>query len=131
MSVHGDLLAALMSRVETLSGFTIVWPRIGAAQPSGQHVRAAFLPNDDAASDLGSNVMQRQGFLVLTLVSSLDRHQVVSEDAAGAIAEHFPRGLQINSGSVTVKITGQTLKQSRQEGGRWETAVFIAYQSWA
>lgn len=131
MSVQGDLLAALMGRVESLSGVTVVWPRLGAAQPAGQHVRAAFLPNDDSPADLGSNTMARQGFLVLTLVSDLSQHQVVSENDAGVIAEHFPRGLTLSSGSVKTKITGQTVKPSRQEGGRWETPIFISYEAWA
>lgn len=123
-------MAALMGRVDALAGFTVVYPRKGADQPSGEHVRAALVPNDNIPADLSSDVMYRRGFVVLTLVSALGEYQVVSENSAGTIANHFPRGLRLTSGDATVKIVGHSVRQAREDGGRWETPVWIEYQSW-
>lgn len=129
MSIQGNVVSALMARVNSLSGFAVVYPRKGAAQPSGEHVRASVVPNDNIPADLASNVMYRRGFVVLTLVSALGEYQVVSENRAGTIADHFPRGLRLTSGDATVKIVGHSVRQAREEGGRWETPVWIEYQS--
>jgi len=130
MSVQGDLVAALMARVEGLSGWTIVWPRKGGEQPAEEHVRVALVPNDNIPADLSTDVMQRRGFLVLTLVSPIGAYQVVSENAAGAIAAHFPRGLRLIRNGLTVKIVRQSVRQAREESGRWETPIWIEYEAW-
>lgn len=131
MSIQGDVVSALMARVDSLAAPDVVWPRKGPDQPPGEHVRVALVPNDNIPADLSSDVHQRRGFVVLTHVSALGEYQVVSENDAGTIAEHFPRGLRLTSGGVAVKIKGHSVRAAREEGGRWETPVWVEYEAWA
>ena len=87
MSIQGDVVSALMARVDSLAAPDVVWPRKGPDQPPGEHVRVALVPNDNIPADLSSDVHQRRGFVVLTHVSALGEYQVVSENDAGTIAE--------------------------------------------
>lgn len=129
MTTQADLTAALFARVDSLAGFALLWPRKGATQPAGEHVRVALVPNDNLPADLSSDVMQRRGFVVLTLVSALGEYQIEAEAKAGTIAAHFPRALRLTSGDALVQIVGHSVRQAREEGGRWETPVWIEYRS--
>lgn len=129
MTAQSDVMVALMTRVNSLAGFTMVWPRKGADQPAGEHVRVAVVPNDNLPADLNSDVMQRRGFVVLTLVSPLGEYQIEAEAKAGTIAAHFPRALRLTSGDAVVQIVGHSVRQAREEAGRWETPVWIEYRS--
>lgn len=130
MSVEGSIHAALMGRVETISGYTLAYQRKGDAQPSGDHIRVAHVPNDNIGADLSSQVFERQGFLYLTLVLDTGEYDVVAREAAGEIAEtYFPRGARLTHDGTTVKITGHTVRPGREEGGRWETPIRISYWS--
>ncbi len=133
MSVRGDMVAALMAHVESLSGFGLVWAKKGEGQPDGEHVRISLVPNDDIAADIDTQVKRRRGFIVLTLVAALtdDDYQVVIENKAGTIEEHFPRGLRLTSNGTTAKIVNSTTRTGRRESGRWETPVWIEYEAWA
>lgn len=128
---ESDVHAALMAQVEKITGFTLLWPKKGGEQPAGEHVRVSHVPNDNAPADLSSDVMERQGFLYLTLVSDLGEYEVVTKRKAGEIAAYFKRGQRLTSNSTTVKITGHTVQPGRQEGGRWETPIRISYWSMA
>ncbi len=128
---ESDVHAALMARVQEITGFTMLWPQMGGEQPAGEHVRVSHVPNDNAPADLSSDVMERQGFLYLTLVSDLGQYEVVTKRKAGEIAAYFKRGQRLTINSTTVKITGHTVRPGRQEGGRWETPIRISYWSMA
>lgn len=127
MSVEGDLHAALMGRVETLSGYTLLWPRKGGKQPKTEHVRVAHLPNDNESGGIKGDAYNRQGFIVLTLVSALGHYEGPARRKAGEIAAHFPRGLRVTSNGTSATITGHTVRAGRQERQRWETPIFIGY----
>ncbi|MGB1388670.1 MAG: phage tail terminator-like protein [Paracoccaceae bacterium] len=127
MSVDGDLHAALMARVETITGYPVLYPQKGGDQPAGEYIAVAHLPNDNNPAELAGDVKLRQGFLVITLVSPLGVHEVVTRSKAGALAAYFPRADRLISGDVCVEITGYTVKPGRQEGQRWETPVWISY----
>ena len=129
MTAHTDTIAAVFARVESLAGFTLVWPRKGADQPAGEHVRVALVPNDNLPADLSSDVMRRRGFVVLTLVSPIGEYQVESEAKAATIAAHFPRALRLTRNSTVVQIGGATVRQAREESGRWETPVWVDYRA--
>lgn len=127
MTAESDLHNALMSRVETMIAalsYPVLWPQKGGAVPAGEHVRIYQLPNDNDAADLGSDVMRRQGFLIVTLVSPLGVYEAQTKQKAGEIAGYFPR-----SGGGALSITGHTVKPGRQEGQRWETPIWISYWS--
>ena len=128
MSVEGDIQAVLMAQAETITGYTMLWPRSGGDIPSGEHIRVYHMPNDNAAAYLSGDVMERMGFLVLTLVSDLGEHDVVSRRKAGEIAAFFPRGKHLTRNATTLTITDHTVRPGREESGRWETPIRIGYR---
>jgi hypothetical protein len=129
MTIESSIHAALMARAETITGYTVVWPQKGADKPEGEHITAFHLPNDNQPLALGDNVFQRQGFLILTLVSPLGAYEVVSKEKAGAIAAYFPRALKLTKSGATVTITGHTVKPGQQIDTRWETPIWVSYWS--
>ena len=129
MSAEGDIPAALMARLGELAGYTVLHPRKGGDQPAGEHIRVALVPNDSLRTGLDVQEQEHRGFLVLTLVSDLGQYEAASRNAAGAIAGHFPLNAVYESGDASVKIMGQTVRQAREEMGRWETPIWIEYQA--
>lgn len=132
MTVTADIHGALIARAEVMAtalSLPAVWPRKGGDQPAAEYIRVAHLPNDNIPADLASDVMQRQGFLAITLVSPLDVYEIVSQEKAGEIVAFFPRALILTSNTTSLKITGHTVRQGRQEGQRWETPILISYWS--
>lgn len=130
--IEGDLHAALMAQAEVMVsvlGYPVLWPQMGGDKPAGEHLAVHHLPNDNAAADLSSQTMRRQGFLIITLVSPLGVHEVVTKRKTGAIAAYFARGQRLTNNGTTVTITGHTVKPGRQEGQRWETPIWIGYWS--
>ncbi|KII11765.1 DUF4128 domain-containing protein [Phaeobacter sp. S60] len=128
---ESDIHAALMAQAETITGYSMLWPQKGGDQPAGEHIRISHVPNDNAPADLSSDVMERQGFLYLTLVSDLGQYEAVTKRKAGEIAAYFKRGKPLKMNGTTVKITGHNVRPGRQEGGRWETPIRISYWSMA
>lgn len=132
MSITADVHGALMAQAEVMAtalSLPAVWSRKGGDQPTEEHIRVAHLPNDNEAADLSSDVMRRQGFLVITLVSPLDVYEIVSQEKAGLIVGYFRRSLRLTVNTTEVTITGHSVRGGRQEGQRWETPIFIPYRS--
>lgn len=128
MSVDSDIHSALMAQVETISGYTILWPRKGGSQPAGEHLRVSHLPNDNEPLGLADTVMARQGFLVITHVTSIGPHEAPARKKCGLIVDtYFPRGQRLTANGTKVIISGYEIRPGRQEGGRWETPIRIAY----
>mgnify|MGYP000144346242 CR=1 FL=1 len=130
--VDSDILQALNARAEVMIaalGYPALWSQKGGDQPSGEHVTVQLLPNDNTPMDLASQVMDRRGFLIITLVSPLDVYETVTRKKAGAIGAYFLRGLRLTASTTTVTIQKVDLKQGRQEGQRWETPIWIDYRS--
>ena len=128
--VEGDLHAALMARVEAMAtalSYTVLYPQKGGDQPAGEHVTAFHLPNDNQRGELAGEIMERQGFLVLTLVSPLNIYEVVTKRKAGELAAYFINDLELTSGDVCVAVTGHTVKPGSQVGERWETPIWVSY----
>jgi hypothetical protein len=128
MSIDGDIHAALMARVEAISGYQMVWPQKKTPEPEGEYIRVSHLPNDNREVDLSGAAMLRKGFLYLTLVSPLTQHESVTREAAGDIAAQFQRGETLSRGGLKVKITTRDVRQGRPEAERWETPIRIGYQ---
>ncbi len=131
MSVEENLYAALMGRVEQITGYPILWPQKGGDAPSIEHIRVSFLPNDNLPADLSSNNFHRRGFLYLNLVSPLGEYEVVTRRKAGEIAALFPRALDLTRDGVTVTIVGHSVRRGREDGGMWQTPIRIEYQSFS
>lgn len=132
MTITADVHGALMAQAEVMAtalSLPAVWSRKGGDQPTTEHIRVAHLPNDNIPADLDSDVMERQGFLVVTLVSPLDVYEIVSQEKAGEIVAYFRRALRLTVNATVVTITGHSVRLGRQEGQRWETPIFIPYRS--
>ena len=134
MSAEADIQVALMARAAVMAtalSYTVLWPQKGGDIPTGEHVKIAHLPNDNQPADLSSDVMRRQGFLVITLVSPLGVYEAVTKSKAGLIAGYFPRALRLTVNTTTLTINGHSVRTGRQEGQRWETPIFVSYQTTA
>ena len=132
MTAQSDVHSALMARAEVMvagMSLPVLWPRKGGDVPAGEYLTVMQLPNDDAAADLSTDVMRRQGFLIITLVSPLNVYEAVSQEQAGLIVAYFPRALRLTANSTITTITGHTVKPGRQVGERWETPIWVSYWS--
>ena len=132
MSAEADIHVALMARAEVMAtalSYPVLWPQKGGDIPTGEHLKIAHLPNDNEAADIATNVMLRQGVLVITLVSPLGVYEAVTKAKAGLIAAFFYRALRLTVNTTTVTITGHSVRTGRQEGQRWETPIFVGYRS--
>jgi hypothetical protein len=130
--VDSDITQALNARAEVMIaalGYTAIWPRKGGDKPAGEHVTIQHLRNDDVPLGLSDQVYTRQGFLIVTLVSSLDVYDIVTRKQAGAITEYFKRAQILTANATKVTIVGATIRSGRQEGQRWETPIYISYRS--
>lgn len=132
MTVESDLHAALMAQVETITGYTVLWPQKGGDKPEGEHLVVRHLPNDNQRTFLGSTEpLERKGFIVIYLVSPVGVYEVTSKRKAGEIAETFTVDSPMTVNGQTVSIYSHTVKQGREEGGRWETPIWIEYRGFA
>ena len=132
MSAEADIHVALMARAEAMAtalSYPVLWPQKGGDIPTGEHLKIAHLPNDNEPADIATNVMFRQGFLVITLVSPLGVYEAVTKSKAGLIAAFFYRAMRLTVNTTTVTITGHSVRTGRQEGQRWETPIFVGYRS--
>ena len=134
MSAEADNHVALMARAEVMAtalSYPVLWPQKGGDIPTSEHLKIAHLPNDNEPAELSSNVMRRQGFLVITLVSPLGVYEAVTKAKAGLIAAFFYRALRLTVNTTTVTINSHSVRTGRQEGQRWETPIFVSYQATA
>jgi hypothetical protein len=130
--VDSDITQALNTQAEVMIaaiGYTAIWPRRGDDTPSGEHLTIQHLRNDDVPLGLSDQVYTRQGFLIVTLVSPLGSHDIVTRKQAGAIAAYFKRAQRFAANGTKVTIVGATIRSGRQEGQRWETPIYISYRS--
>lgn len=132
MTVQADIHTALMARAEVMvAGMSLpaLWPRKGGDVPDGEYLTISHLPNDDEPADISTDVMRRQGFLIVTLVSPLNAYEAVSQEKAGLIVGYFPRALRLTANSTIVTVTSHTVKAGRQSGEQWETPIWVSYWS--
>ena len=131
-NVESDILQALNAQADVMAtalGYPALWSQKGGDQPADEHVTIFLLPNDNVAAGLSDQVYMRQGFMVITLVSPLDVYEVVTKRKAGEIVAYFKRGLRVTANDTRVTITGHSVRQGREEGVRWETPLYISYES--
>jgi hypothetical protein len=130
--VDSDILQALNARAEVMIaalGYPALWSQKGGDKPAGEHVTVQLLPNDNVPMDTSSQVMDRRGFLIVTLVSPLDVYETVTRKKAGAIGAYFKRGLRLTANTTTLTIQKFDIKAGRQEGQRFETPIWCEYRS--
>lgn len=132
MSIEGDLHSALMAKVETVTGYTVLWPQKGGDKPAGEFLSVFHLPNDNGREFLGSgDPLDRRGFIVLRLVSPLGEYEVVSKRKAGEIAETFALDTVLTFNGTSISVHNSTVKQGQEIDNRWETPIWIEYRGHA
>jgi len=132
MTKEADIHIALMDRVQTMAAdlvIPVIWPRKDTSDLAVEHVRAMHLPADNFPIDLSSDAYERQGILQLMHVTDLNGYEVVSRNRCGEIAAFFPRGLELTSNSVTLKIRATSILQGIQVDAAWETPIRVQYWS--
>jgi hypothetical protein len=130
--VDSDITQALNTQAEVMVaalGYPAIWPRKGGDVPAGEHVTIQQLRNDDVPMDLSGQVYMRTGFFIVTLVSPLNAYDVVTRKQAGAIAAYFLRVQQLTANGTKVTMMGTTIRNGREEAQRWETPIYISYES--
>ena len=131
-NVESNLHAALIGQAEVMVAalsYTAIWSQKGGDKPAGEHVTIQHLPNDNNQLGLSDQISERQGFLIITLVSPLDIYEVVSKEKAGAIAGYFLSGTRLTVNATKVAIMSHSVRQGREQGQRWETPIWISYRS--
>jgi len=131
-NVDSNILQALSAQASVMIAalsYPAVWSQKGGDKPAGEHVTIQQLPNDNNQLGLSDQTMDRQGFLIITLVSPLDVYEIVSRRKAGDIAAYFLSGARFTANATKVAIMSHSVRQGRQEGQRWETPIWISYRS--
>jgi hypothetical protein len=132
MTIDADIHTALMAQAEVMVAaldYTALWSKNGGDKPAGEHLTVYHLPNDNTPLGLSDQVMQRQGFLIVTLVSPLGGYEAVTKEKAGQIAAYFKRGLHLTKNTTTVTIVKADVRRGLQQADRWETPIWISYRS--
>jgi len=131
-NVESDIHQALTAQAEVMIaalGYPALWSQKGGDKPVGEHVTIMQLPNDNVPMGLSDQVYDRKGFFIITLVSPLDVYEIVTKNKAGEIVTYFKRGLRVTANDTTVTISSHSVRQGREEGQRWETPIWISYES--
>lgn len=135
MSKAANIPAALLAR---LSSLAIGSPALPIAYPdrpfdpatqslSGKYLQAAYFRNTPAFEGLASGVLD-QGLLVVSVVFPKDGGVIAINQAAQAVADHFPKAAAYTSGGTRVKISREPVIGSPlQEGDKTIVAVTISW----
>lgn len=135
MSKASEIPAALMARLTTLEvgspALPIAYPDVtfdpATQATSGKYLEAGFFRNAPAWEGLSEGVLD-QGLLVVSVVYPKGSGVIQINAAAQAVADHFPKGLQLRSGATGVKITREPVIASPlTEGDKTIVAVTIPW----
>jgi hypothetical protein len=131
MTPEAAIHSALMARVLTLSltpSLPLIYVERGGDKPAS-YIEVAHLPNTNERALLsGSDPLDRQGILQLTLCSKPGQYAAVYIETAGNIAAHFPRDMRLTADGKSVEITKADIGAGRMDGQHWRTPVSIYYR---
>jgi hypothetical protein len=128
------ILEALLGRLATLTLSPVVpvaWPMVGYTPGASPYIRPWLLPGTTTQVELGSEGHNRHtGIFQVSLFwpeSSAGIRRPM--EAAGAIARHFRRGLDISSDGVVVRIFSPPYTSPLQQEPGWsQIPVNVPYQ---
>lgn len=108
----------------------IAWPNI-SFDPAGLHVRVEHLPNrNERIFVRGSDPHFRQGLLVATVASPLNKGASSTTALAGEIAQNFPADLDLYLYGLRIKVqAAPDVSPSHATDAYWEAAVSIRYET--
>lgn len=99
------------------------------ADSDGRYIEAGYFRNAPAFEGLSEGVVD-QGLLVVSVVWPKGQGVVRMNEVAQQVADHFPKGLQLRSGSTSVKINREPVIASPlAEGDKTIVAVSISWVS--
>lgn len=108
-----QIMEALFARASDLStqapALPIAWPEPATTftPPSdGKYLRVEFFPNRPKWQGLAGGKMDH-GLLQITVVWPKNQGEIAPVEAAGQVAAHFPKNLQLHNGSTKVKISSE------------------------
>lgn len=135
MSKASEIPTALLERFLTLS---VGSPALPLASPDaafdpatgaldGKYVEAGFFRNAPLWEGLKAGVID-QGLFVVSVIGPKDRGVIWINEAAQAVADHFPKGLVLTSGDTTVRINKEPVIASPLlEGDKTIVAVRLSW----
>lgn len=109
-TVESSIATALMARAASLvlsPVHPVSWPNVNFTPPANKkYLRVSHLPNTTDRLFVGNaDPHQHQGILQIMVCAPLNSGEAAARELAGLVANHFPPGLRLHSGSVQVKIT--------------------------
>jgi hypothetical protein len=145
-SVETAIWLALKGRVETLPisivpQSSIAWPKVSFTPPQSgtpprpmPYLEVRHLPNTNTRRAVGhTDAHRRAGILQVTLKypTTLNHAEAVQTEIAGQIAAHFPAGLRMTYGDVSLQIEkAPDIASSFRDGTDpyWQTPLSIRYR---
>lgn len=132
MSKAADIPDALLTRLGTLAvgspALPIAMPDVGFDPSSSEaFLEARYFRNAPLWEGLAGGVVD-QGLLVVSVMWPKGQGVIAMNEAAQKIADHFPKGLTLKSGSTGVKLNKEPVIASPlTEGDKTIVAVSISW----
>lgn len=140
-SIETSIWRALRGRVQSLvldPVLPISWPKETFTPPQAggkpsPYLEVRHLPNTNQRLYIGhADPHRRQGILQVTLKypTALNHAEAIHQEIAGQIADHFPAGLPMPYGDLTLTVEkAPDVAQSFRDGSDpyWQTPVSIRY----
>lgn len=147
-SIETSTWLALKARVDTLvlsPALAIAWPKEDFTPPQSSppnpkplpYLEVRHLPNSNTRLGVGdTDTHRRAGILQITLKypTVLNHAEAAQAEIAGQIAAHFPAGLSMTHGALTLRVEKAPDVLSAFREGRdpyWKTPVSIRYFAFA
>jgi hypothetical protein len=143
-SIETSTWLALKGRVSTLvlsPTLAIAWPKEAFTPPQSgppskplPYLEIRHLPNTNTRRAIGNtDAHRRAGILQITLKYpvALNHAEAVQVEIAGQIAAHFPAGLPMTFGGITLKVEkAADIASSFRDGSDpyWQTPVSVRYR---
>ena len=100
------------------------------ADSQGRYLEVRYFRNSPMAEGLKAGAVIDQGILVVSVVWPKGQGIISMNEAAQQVADHFPKGLVLKSGSTSVKINKEPVIASPlPEGDKTIVAVSISWAS--
>lgn len=131
MSGIREIRSALETRLASVSGSPqIGWDNTEFEPPAGEVILLAHLLRGETVSrTLGTpELTMEQGIFQVSVLAPRGSGSKSAEDVADAVREHFPKGLSLSSGGLSVRIARRgSVTPARQDGAWHRIDVSIPY----
>lgn len=133
MGVEASIHAALMGRVESLAtSLAIAYPGAAFEDTGGDYLRVTHLRNTPVRWGIdGADPVRRMGILQIDLMTVPQgrSYQVVTDNEADVIIDHFPRGLVITRDGIRIYLESSYALSPSRLDAHWMTPIRIEYRA--